>query len=81
MAARKHFDELGTSKLPAIKSLKSEYAELLTQKKTAYTVYRKKKNERDQLQTALANVETMLVKESFEKWTLQTCNRGHKQYT
>ena len=29
MAARKHFDELGTNKLPMIKSLKAEYADLL----------------------------------------------------
>ena len=52
MGARKYFDELGTSKLPTIKSLKAEYAELLAQKKVAYAVYRKKKAERDQLQTA-----------------------------
>lgn len=67
MAARKHFDEPGTSKLPTIKFLKAEYAELLTQKKAAYAVYRKKKNERDQLQTVLANVEAMLPKKASEK--------------
>ena len=67
MAARKYFDELGTSKFPTIKSLKAEYADLLAQKKAAYAVYRKKKAERDQLQTALANVEAMLPKRASEK--------------
>ena len=67
MAARKYFDELGTEKLPTMKSLKAEYAELLAQKKAAYAVYRKKKAERDQLQTALANVEAMLPDKAFEK--------------
>ena len=32
-----------------------------------YAVYRKKKAERDQLQTALANVEAMLPDKAFEK--------------
>ena len=67
MAARKHFDELGTSTLPTTKSLKAEYAELLTQKKAAYAVYRKKKNERDQLQTALANVKAIIPEKASEK--------------
>ena len=67
MAVREHFDELNTSKLPTIKSLKAEYAEILTQKKAAYAVYRKKKTERDQLQTALANMEAMLSEKASEK--------------
>ena len=67
MAARKYFDELGTSTLPTTKSLKAEYAELLTQKKAAYAVYRKKKNERDQLQTALANVKAIIPEKASEK--------------
>lgn len=67
MAARKYFDELGTSKLPTIKTLKAEYAELLTQKKAAYAIYRKKKTERDQLQTALANVDSILPEQLSDK--------------
>lgn len=64
MAVRKYFDELGTSKLPTIKALKLEYAELLTQKKATYAVYRKKKSEREQLQTALVNAEAMLSEDA-----------------
>ena len=67
MAARKYYDDLGTSTLPTTKSLKAEYAELLTQKKAAYAVYRKKKNERDQLQTALANVKAIIPEKASEK--------------
>ena len=67
LAARKYFDELGTSTLPTTKSLKAEYAELLTQKKAAYAVYRKKKNERNQLQTALANVKAIIPEKASEK--------------
>ena len=67
MAARKYFDELSTNKLPTIKSLKAEYAELLTQKKAAYAVYQKKKTERDHLQTALANVEAIMPDKASEK--------------
>ena len=67
MATRKYFDELNTSKLPTIKSMKAEYAEILTQKKAAYAVYRKKKTERDQLQTALANVKAIIPEKASEK--------------
>lgn len=67
MGARKYFDELGTEKLPTMKSLKADYAELLTQKKAAYAVYRKKKAERDQLQTALANVKAIIPEKASEK--------------
>ena len=35
------FDELGMKKLPTVKSLQTEYAELMAQKKAAYSGYRK----------------------------------------
>lgn len=72
MAARKHFDELAVEKLPSMKSLKADYAELLVQKKAAYAVYRKKKNERDQLQTALANVEVMFAEKGSKRDSLHS---------
>lgn len=39
-AAKKAFDELGVTKLPTVRSLQEEYAQLLTEKKHAYTKYR-----------------------------------------
>lgn len=38
--AKKAFDELGMKKLPTVKSLQAEYAELMAQKKAAYSGYR-----------------------------------------
>lgn len=39
-AAKKHFDELGITKLPSVKSLREEYAGLLEQKRKAYSSYK-----------------------------------------
>ena len=59
-AAKKAFDELGVQKLPTMKSLQSEYAQLLAQKKKAYGAYRQARTEMRELQTAKANVERIL---------------------
>ena len=40
-AAKNYFDGLGFKKLPTIKALNAEYAELLAEKKAAYADYRK----------------------------------------
>ena len=42
-AAKKAFDDLGLKKLPTVKSLKAEYAELLAEKKALYSDYYKLK--------------------------------------
>ena len=55
-AAKKAFDELGLKKLPTVKSLQSEYATLLAEKKTAYSAYRTARDEMQNLQMARANV-------------------------
>ena len=55
-AAKKAFDELGLKKLPTVKSLQAEYAELLAEKKRAYSEYRSARNEMQNLQMARANV-------------------------
>ena len=39
-AAKKHFDELGITKLPSVKSLREEYAGFLEQKRKAYASYK-----------------------------------------
>lgn len=44
-AAKKHFDSLGLTKLPAIQTLKTEYASLAAERKKLYSGYRAKKEE------------------------------------
>ena len=66
-AARKHFDELGLTKLPTVKQLQSEYAHILSKKSAVFADYRKLKSERDELQTALANVTAFFPEEHTKK--------------
>ena len=69
-AAKKYFDEQGLKKLPSVKSLQTEYAELLAKKKAAYADYREARNEMQELVTAKANVERILGKTpDREAWT------------
>ena len=44
-AAKDAFDELGVKKIPKVKDLNSEYAELMASKKQAYAEYRKVRDE------------------------------------
>jgi len=62
-AAKKAFDELGVTKLPTVKSLQSEYAELLAKKKAAYTEYRTAREEMKELLLHKSNIDRMLEKE------------------
>lgn len=62
-AAKKAFDDLGLEKLPAVKGLQTEYAELLTKKKAAYAEYRTARDEMKELLIHKANVEQILGKE------------------
>lgn len=59
-AAKQYFDEQGLKKLPTLKSLKAEYAELLTKKKAAYAEYRQTREEMKELLTAKSNVDRIL---------------------
>lgn len=59
-AAKKHFDSLGLSKLPTIKTLQQEYAVLLAEKKTLYQGYRQAKENMRALVTAKANTDRIL---------------------
>jgi len=68
-AAKDYFNTLGLEKLPTIKQLKAEYAELLAKKKAAYPEYRKRREEMRELLTAKANVEQILGIERREKST------------
>ena len=56
-AAKAAFDEAGLQKLPKVKELDAEFAELLTKKKATYPNYRKARDEMQQLMKAQKNVE------------------------
>lgn len=58
-AAKKYFDESGLKKLPTVKSLQAEYAEILSEKKGLYADYRKAREEMNALVTAQKNIEML----------------------
>jgi hypothetical protein len=66
-AAKKAFDELGVKKLPTFKSLQAEYAELLAEKKDAYTDYRKARDEMKELLVVKSNIDRLLGKDREEE--------------
>lgn len=59
-AAKKHFDELGITKLPYVKSLREEYAGLLEQKRKAYSAYKQARADMKELYNVRKNVEYLL---------------------
>ena len=59
-AAKKHFDELGITKLPSVKSLREEYTGLLEQKRKAYSSYKQARADMKELYNIRANVEHLL---------------------
>ena len=59
-AAKTAFDELGMKNLPTIRTLQSEYAELITQKKKSYGLYRSTKKEMQEVLIAKANIDRIL---------------------
>lgn len=59
-AAKKAFDELCLKKIPTVKSLQAEYAQLLEEKKKAYGEYRQARDEMRELLTVKANVDRLL---------------------
>ena len=71
-AAKAAFDEAGLQKLPKVKALDAEFAELLTKKKAAYPGYRKARNEMQELMKAQKNVEMFFAEEKVPKDKAQT---------
>jgi len=59
-ASKKAFDELGLQKLPTIKTLQTEYATLLAEKKKLYQSYRQAKDSMRELLTAKNNTDRIL---------------------
>ena len=62
-AAKKAFDELNLKKLPTIRELQAEYAQLLTEKKTAYGEYRQARDDMRELLAVKANVDRLMGRE------------------
>ena len=71
-AAKAAFDEAGLQKLPKVKELDAEFAELLTKKKAAYPDYRKARNEMQELARAQKNVERFFAEEKDTTEKTQT---------
>ena len=55
---------MGVKKLPTVKSLQTEYAKVLEEKKKAYAEYRRSREEMRELLTAKANVDRLLNMEA-----------------
>lgn len=66
-AAKAAFDALGVKKLPKVKELSIEYAEILDAKKRTYTEYRRTKNEAQELLLAQRNIASLYDAERKEK--------------
>ena len=62
-------DEAGLQKLPKVKELDAEFAELLTKKKAAYPDYRKARDEMQELLRAQKNIELFFDEEKDPKQT------------
>ena len=71
-AAKAAFDEAGLQKLPKVKELDAEFAELLTKKKASYPDYRKARNEMQELVRAQKNVERFFAEEKDTTEKTQT---------
>ena len=59
-AAKQAFDALGLKKLPTVKSLFTEYDQLVTEKKKLYAEYRQVHEQMQEMLTVRANMEQML---------------------
>ncbi|WP_208976143.1 hypothetical protein [Natronincola peptidivorans] len=66
-AAKAAFDELHMKKLPTVKALQAEYAELLSEKKKDYIRYSTAKKEMREILNAKANVDKLLGSDTTRK--------------
>ena len=66
-AAKAAFDELGVKKLPRVKDLSIEYAEVLAAKKQTYAEYRQVKNDARELLIAQQNIASLYDAERKEE--------------
>lgn len=66
-AAKAAFDKFGVKKLPTVKALQAEYAELLSVKKKAYGEYHKAKKDMQEVIIAKVNVDRLLGDERVHR--------------
>lgn len=79
-AAKQAFTELNVEKLPTIKQLNEEYAELLARKKEAYREYRQAKQDMTDFATAKYDIERFLnIEREAEKAEEQTKEKQKKE--
>jgi hypothetical protein len=76
-AAKAAFDELGVKKIPKVKDLNAEYAELLASKKQAYVEYRKVRDEAQELAIAERNIATLYENERQEEQRIRKNSQEH----
>jgi len=76
-AAKQAFDELGVQKIPKVKELSAEYAELLSGKKAVYAEYRKVKEEAQELLIAERNVSSLYEAEKKDEPELRKEEKLH----
>ena len=76
-AAKQAFDELGVKKIPKVKDLNSEYAELMAKKKATYPEYRRIKEDVQELLIAKMNIESFY---EAEQKASQEHQRQEKQH-
>ncbi len=74
-AAKNAFDELGVKKLPKVKELNAEYAEVLAEKKKLYGDYRQAKKDMQEIQRAKYDIDQFL-KDDEEQKKERTRKRG-----
>ena len=76
-AAKAAFDELGVTKIPKVKELNAEYAELMTGKKQAYAEYRQIRDEAQELLIAERNLSGLYEAEAKEEQERQKSEQMH----
>ena len=75
-ASKKAFDELGVRKIPKVKELSAEYAEILSSKKAIYVEYRKVRDEAQELIIAERNIASLYETDAKEQ-ERQTKEKTH----
>ena len=78
-AAKAAFDELGVKKIPKVKDLNAEYAELMASKKQAYAEYRKIRDEAQELEIAERNLSALYKMEKEEEQRIQKTEPTHQE--
>jgi hypothetical protein len=74
-AAKKAFDELGVKKLPKVKDLSAEYAQVLADKKKLHAEYRRVRDKTQELLVAQRNIAALYAEENMEENLVQKSKR------